>query len=504
MSLRCGRRSVFALCALSALVSGIEARAEARLVITDVHVVDVRRGRVSGITDITVAGNRIASINRVSARERTAGAVLEGRGGYVIPGLWDMHAHVNFPRYAERWILPSLLSAGVTGVRDMAGDCWAPGCKESIAFMRDLQARLAAGEIAGPRMLAISSALIHGQRRRESGTPPLWAPHIAQEAGALVHELRRRGVDFLKPYDTLSREAYFELVREARAAGLTVSGHVPLAVTTTEALRAGQVTIEHAKHPLLDCSAYSGTFHEIFAAWSSGASERIYRNWAAEGEDNLGGYYSPILAGYDERLCSRVIASMARAHVIYVPTLITRRFEARANDASYLADPRLAAVPAALRGVWQADAGRLAARFRDVPGEAAAYDAFYRRSLSLVHEAWRAGVPVLVGTDSPDSYCFPEGAIHDEMLELHTAGLPNAAILRAATLGAAEFLGRTADFGTVGVDKLADLVLLATNPLENLAAARDPQAVVLDGRVFDHSALREMRSAAAAFARTAD
>jgi imidazolonepropionase-like amidohydrolase len=110
-----------------------------------------------------------------------------------------------------------------------------------------------------------------------------------------------------------------------------------------------------------------------------------------------------------------------------------------------------------------------------------------------------AGVPVLIGSDALDSYAFPGTATHDEMLELRKAGLSNAAILRAATLSAAEFLGREAEFGTVEAGKAADLVVLAANPLTDIANAAKVEAVVLAGEFYDGERRRRLESEVAAY-----
>ena len=490
-----------ALLAIAACgISSMPAHAQESLVVANVHVIDVRAGTASPLSDVKVENGVIVEIGPRRATAKPRSRVLDGRGGYLLPGFWDLHAHVNLPEYAERWLLPMMLASGVTGVRDMSGDCWPPGCADSIAFMRRLQERVKTGAVAGPRLLAISSAVIGGPRVAEEDTP-VWAnPRTSQQAVELVAQLRSRGVDLVKPYDSMTREAYFAMLGAARAVDLPVGGHVPMSVSTLEAVNAGQATIEHAKNPLIDCSRYGATFHEIYAAWAETASNRIFANWATPAGENLGSYYQRLLEAYDEPLCRSVISGMAKSPVGYVPTLITRRFEARTNDRSFLDDARLAHVPQPLREEWEADATRTRARLSKIPGEQRAYEEFYRLGSKLVGQAHRAGVRILVGTDSPDSYCFPGDGYHDELTELHAAGLPNEAILRAATLGAAEFLGRSGESGVIEVGKAADLVLLAGDPLQDISRTRHITAVISNGQVWDLPQLQKLRSDAEAFA----
>jgi hypothetical protein len=120
------------------------------------------------------------------------------------------------------------------------------------------------------------------------------------------------------------------------------------------------------------------------------------------------------------------------------------------------------------------------------------YMEFYRKGLELTAAAHRAGVGVLLGTDSGDTFVFPGAGVHDELVELTRAGLTPADALRAATLNGAEYFGRTAEFGSVKSGRYADLVLLEANPLERIDHSRRIAAVVFNGRVFQRAALDSM------------
>jgi imidazolonepropionase-like amidohydrolase len=475
----------------------------ATLVIANTRIIDVKRGTVGEPTDLVIEGNRIVGLQAPGSPRSKDQTIHDARGAFVVPGYWDMHAHVNSVEHAERWTLPLMLAAGVTGVRDMAGDCFTLGCSDSIEFMRSLQKRIAAGELAGPRIVAIGSAVIEGPREREPGAPDWSAPGDTKSVHTLLAELNKGGVDFIKPYDSMPRAVYLKMLRGARESGLPVSGHIPLSVSLQDALRAGVATIEHAKHPLIDCSSYSATFHDVFDQWAQGKSERIYSSWAAGGDNNLGGYYQPLLAGFDAQRCDRTIQAMRESSVHYVPTLITRRFEALADENDFLADARIDHVPASLRSDWRGDSSRYKARFAASPDDKRAYVEVYEQALRLTGRAHAAGVPILVGTDAPDSYCFPGSGLFDEMRELRKAGLSNGAILKAATLDAARFMHADADHGTVEVGKIADLLLLQANPLEDIDNAASLATVVFDGRMIDAPSIRALRERAHAYAKDA-
>jgi hypothetical protein len=165
--------------------------------------------------------------------------------------------------------------------------------------------------------------------------------------------------------------------------------------------------------------------------------------------------------------------------------------DALADDPAYRSDARMRYIPLPTRMAWLADADGMVAGDTSRAGRQA-YRDFYRRGLAITADAWRAGVPVMVGTDAGDSFVFPGSSVHDELRELVTAGLPPAAALRAATLAGAEFLGRTDDLGTVAPGRLADLVLLDADPLADVANTGRIRAVILGGRVFDRGMLDSM------------
>lgn len=491
-------RSLVGLAVLTALVTHT-ASAAPELIIANVRIVDVTQGVVTAPADVSIEHGLISAIDPVS--EATSDAPrIDATGAYLAPGYWDMHVHLNHPALAERWLLPSFLVSGVVAVRDMAGDCVTPGCPNSISFMRDLQRRIDTHEILGPRIVAISSAIVNGPRAAEPGEPAWVTPATYEQGRALARRMKARGVDFIKPYDTLPRDAYFGMMAEARRLGLPVSGHIPHAVSTLEAIAAGQRGIEHAKHPAVDCSRFSRTFRDVVARWTAGESHRIYRSWAdpARGDDNLGSFYPLMLATFDASLCQEVIAGMANSSSYYIPTLITRKFEALGDDAAFLDDARLRLVPASIRSAWQKDSGNFQRRFQD-PQEKRSYVDFYELAVRLVGQAHQSGVRLLVGTDASDSYCFPGSGFHDELRELSRAGLSNQAILFAATTAAAQYMGQADRVGTVSVGKQAELVLLEANPLDDIANAARIRAVIRNGQVLDAQRLSDLEAGVARF-----
>ncbi len=174
--------------------------------------------------------------------------------------------------------------------------------------------------------------------------------------------------------------------------------------------------------------------------------------------------------------------------------------DAFAHDPSFREDARSKYIPRQQWSRWTRDADGVAKRDPSPEGRKVMRD-FYTKGLEITGAAHKSGVKVLAGTDAGDSYVFPGFAVHDELQELVKAGLTPAEALRAATWEGAEFLGRTADAGSLEPGKLADLVVLDADPLADIRNTSRIRAVVVNGRYLDRSALDRLLSSAEAAAR---
>jgi cytosine/adenosine deaminase-related metal-dependent hydrolase len=424
--------------------------ADARLLaITDVAVVDVDAGVVRRGQTLLVAGDTIAAVGPASAiAVPTRAQRLDGRGRFVIPGLWDMHTHAHRDGRA-RWHYPAYLAHGVTGIRD------AGTFADSAAAWR---ARLRTDTLA-PTVWWGSPPL--------DGVPAVlsFAVSIASpdEARAAARRFHSQGYDFLKVYDRLDPASYRALAAEARALGLALEGHVPLRLSPGEVAIAGQRTIEHLTLVLESC--IPGTL-----AWVAADTSRDAMGLLADGR------LAASLARYHAPTCGALFDTLAKAAVWQVPTLVQLRGAFLAPGDAVTADPRLRVVPMSVREAWVSTGNDWSA------SERRAGWAVYRRQLALVGELHRAGVPLLAGTDASDEpWVIPGASLHDELALFVEAGLSPLEALRTATSAPARYRGETGPLLAPG--RRADLVLLANDPTENIGALRHIEAVVLRGRL---------------------
>ena len=440
--------------------------------ITGVAVVDVERGVLVPDRTVLVEDGRIAAVAHVDSLRLPPGSErIDARGRYLMPALWDMHAHV----YAVSPLLelPLYLSYGVTNVRDMLS-CPAEGdpfisCPEDKRRWTDEAER---GLRVGPRVVSTASFMANGPtiRERLPDAPAFFGTETPEEARAFVRHWAARGVDEIKVYDRIPRPAYVALVAEAQRLDLDVVGHRPHAVTAIEAAETGQKSVDHARVFL----------HEAWPG-ASGLRAAAPGDWR---EDR-----AQMLAEHDSAMAKAIFAAFAEHGTWYVPTHLTRWADAYADDAVVREDTLLRYLHPLMKWQWLEDvdatvAGDPSAEARET------YRAFYRKGLELTGAAHRAGVPILVGTD----YVVAGADVHRELSNLVEAGLSPAEALRAATLDPARYAGREADFGTVEAGKVADLVLLDADPLADIAHTQRIRAVVFGGNVYDRAALDRVQA----------
>lgn len=416
------------------------------LVIEDVSVIDVRQGVTRTHLDVGVSGSRIVYMR--SARGTIAqpdARHIDGRGRFLIPGLWDMHTHSLWGPESVRTFLPTYVANGVTGIRDMGGKL------DIVLAVRDSIRR---GNALVPRVIAAGPML--------DGPKPI-DPDISVAVGdasrgrEVVDSLVRAGVDFIKVYTLLPRDAYFAIAAEATRLKVPFVGHVPASITPAEAAIAGQHSIEHLREEI-----------------------------------------EPFCTPADPSPCAELYPIFREHHTWQVPTLVVLRQKGFKNDSSFVVDPRLAYIPTALRDSWMRERQQTLQRG---PQYFIAKRERFRGILWLTAQLWREHVPILAGTDAGVSFCYPGFSLHDELALLVEAGMSAPAALRAATLGPAEFLAATDSMGTVDVGHVADLVLLRANPLSDIRATREIEAVVLRGRYLNRNELDSLLAKARVAAR---
>jgi imidazolonepropionase-like amidohydrolase len=457
--------------ALMLLAAGAGAARESpgqALAFTHVTVIDASGGPALADMTVVIEDKHIVELGTSgNVLPPPHATVVEARGKYLIPGLWDMHVHTVFgdwlPRN-ERVTLPLFVANGVTGVRDMGGD---------LDVLKQWRAEIEAGRLLGPRMI-IAGPMLDGPVPRFPSSAPV---ANAADARRVVDELKARGVDFIKVQSLIPRDGYFAAADEAKKQGLIFVGHVPDAVRASEASNAGQRSIEH--------------FTGIFEGCSTIEDELI------KGPKSLGRNVST----FDPARAKKLIELMAKNQTWQVPTLVWERGQWLIDDIDLSHDPLTKYAPNAWKDhTWPMFVRDILTSMDTDPLPVRKH--FVQMELDMTLAMFRAGVPFMAGTDTAAGvHVFPGFSLHEELALFVRAGLTPMQALQTATRNPAQFMGRLADMGTVEKGKIADLVLLDANPLEDISNTRRIRAVVLAGRYFGRAdldrMLKQVESAAA-------
>jgi hypothetical protein len=409
------------------------------LLIRNARLLDVESGRVRPGTSVLISGKRIQAVGGDGELRAPAGAeVVDARGQLLMPGMWDMHVHVGPGVDGLQYV-----AAGITSARDMGND---------TTTVLDLRRKFDAGTLVGPRL--VLAGLIDGPGPFQVPTGGLASTEA--EGRRLIDRYKALGFEQIKLYSSLDTALVGPLARYAHERGLRVSGHIPAFMTAERAVRLGYDEIQHGNMLMLNF-----LFDSVPDTRSTGRFHGPARLGATI---DLGG---PAVRDF--------VALLKERHVVIDPTLaiFEGQWTSRKGEPAPMFRPVVQRFPPMMqRGMRGGD-------FPVPPGLERRYHDSFIRMRDLVGMMYRAGVPVVAGTDA-----FPGVSYHRE-LELYVdAGIPAPEVLRIATLGAARVTKRDGELGTVAPGKLADVILVDGDPTRRISDIRNVTLVVKDGVLY--------------------
>ncbi|MEP7344463.1 MAG: amidohydrolase family protein [Gemmatimonadaceae bacterium] len=441
-------RSVFRIgvaCSAAALdVRGQVATSSATIAIVGASVVTMERDGALNDATVLVRDGRILAVGRRSQVQVPSGAQrIDGTGKWLMPGLVDAHVHLDDQDDSvNRTLVQTGLAKGVTTVLEMAG---------SPASLRMREA-IRSGRLDGPVIFSAGLPANTDTMTRAGGI-------------RFVDEHRAAGYDYIKVYNFLSKEGFRGILFRARQIGMPVVGHVVRSMDLEGTLGSGQHGIVHME--------------EFLYSYFS------YRN-------------SDTLQIVTQRLDTTAIPYLAtitkHAGIWVTPTLVM--FESILDQAENvdrrLARPENRYIPEAIyRARWAVDTNAYIKRFVS-PIHIVNLRAALAYQKRLTTAFYKAGVPLLVGTDAPTPAAVPGFSVHEELANFVAAGMTPYDALRAATWNAADYLGRPGEFGIVKAGARADLLLLEANPLQDVANAAKIAGVMSQGRWLPRERLEAM------------
>jgi hypothetical protein len=437
------------------------------LAITGVTVIDVRDGSRTPNTTMVVNSGRItalgpdAQITVPSTAQR-----IDYQGKYVIPGLWDVHTHIQNERELDVFF-PLLIANGILGIRDCEG-----------LFPSEFR-NLGDRQPYRPRVFASGRAV--------DGPAP-----AGMDDAAIVDELANKGSDFIKIFSLVPRARFLAIAKRAPERGLQIAGHIPTAVPAAEASDAGLRTMEHFDEILLNVSSREDELRSArLAAMSQLSGKFSDLVW-----EQAFPVIEPFLSSWSDEKASALFAKFVKNNTWQIPTLELYRVWTIApfDDPAFWDNRDLAFMPTDWRSSWHGEhsefligrppAERLALRHR--------VQQWYQSQMDVAQRMHKAGVKFLAGTDVSNwNFMVPGFSLHDELVRFVEAGLSPLEALQTATLNPAVYLGAD-DAGVVAVSKRADFVVLDADPTLDIKNTRRIVAVSIGGNVIDRRGLDGM------------
>jgi len=399
--------------------------------IRNARVFDSEQAQLGAGSDVRLADGRIVSVLAAGADGAAADQVIDAGGRVLLPGLFDMHAHV------DRWSGGLQLAAGVTSLRDMGND---------NATLQQVMAEERAGTLLMPRIVA--AGFLEGESEQSARNG--FVVGDLDGAKKAIDWYAANGYPQLKIYNSFPKDILPATVAYAHEKGLRVSGHVPVFLRAQDAVDAGFDELNHINQVVLNFLVEPDT--------DTRTLERFYLP-AREAVD----------LDLDSKAVQDFIATLAAKQVVLDPTLATFEFLHQRNGEM---TPIFAGIEDHLPPDVQR--GRRAAEM-DIPDDAtgARYRESFQRMVEFVGRAWRAGVPLVAGTDE-----VPGFTLQHELALYVRAGLTPAQALQVATWNGAKYSGVLEQLGSIVPGKQADLVLVDGDPTADIADIRKIVTVI--------------------------
>jgi hypothetical protein len=365
------------------------------------------------------------------------------------------------------------LANGITSIRDM-------GSPLPVSETLGWRTRVADGTVLGPRIFAAGKLV--------DGPEPVWRDSVAVgtegQARDAVDTLHKDGADFIKVYSRLPREAYFGVADEAQKERIPYVGHVPIYVSAAEASIAGQRSIEHLSEILFACSTQEAGLRRQLVATEIGAERDRVR------KEQL----KVVVSTFSVQKAMRLSRLFAKNDTWQVPTLLVQYTFAFANPYELRDSPGTRYVPASAVNGWieRLNSFRKGRDEKDMEAQKRSY----QLEIQLVRMMRRSGVRFMTGTDA-ETFSPAGFGLHTELGLFVSAGFSSLEALQAATLNPSVYFGETRNLGTVEVGKLADLVILEGNPLDDIRNTERIAGVVKAGRYLDRQEVDRLLSEAA-------
>lgn len=435
----------------------------ADILILNATVLDIETGEESPGKLIAISGDTITAVTDMDSRENyEANQILDVQNSFVMPALWDMHVHFRGGDSLveeNKNLLPLFLAYGVTTVRDAGGDI--------TPSVLDWREEIRNGSLNGPAIFTSGPKL--------DGPEPAWAGSIEvamrEDIPAALDSLDRLDVDFVKVYDgSLSADVFYGIIAAAEERGYKTTGHMPMSADLLKAVDLGLDGSEHLYYVLKSCSPKADSLTKVNPTY---------------------GMMNEIIDTYDPQLAKQVFQKLQEKKVYITPTLHIGKTLSEMLDVDHSKDTLLSYMGSGIQETYR---GRIEGAKRARAAGSTMREKMEQISNKMIKPMYDEGVPLLAGSDCGafNSYVYPGGSLQNELERLVAAGLnPNEA-LKTSVLNGPAFFGLEDYYGNIEEGKVADILILEKNPIQEIQNLRELRAVVSKGRLYEKNELQQM------------
>jgi imidazolonepropionase-like amidohydrolase len=435
------------------------------LVVTNASIVDIAAGKIIKGRLLAISGDTIVAVDDTKkAGSYKADRIVDAMGKYVMPGLWDMHVHFrggDSTIEGNKALLSLFLAYGVTTVRECGGDI--------TPSVIEWRTQTAQHRLDGPRIFT-SGPKLDGPGAAWAGSIPVVTPEQVTHA---LDSLQSIPSDFVKIYDSkISGDAYLEIVRQAHQRGLKVTGHMPFTVELKETAELGMNGSEHLYYVFKACSSREDSITDLIRQKEHTASPI-----------GLFGALPALYNTFDSVKAEKLFHYLAERKFSITPTLFISRTLATVTETDHSHDSLLAYIDPKIQATY---AGRVRGARRQSEQARAFTQKYQALCTSLVPKMYAAGVNIVAGSDcgASNSYVYPGSSIHEEIKLLAASGLTPAQALTTATANGSKFFGLQEFYGSLQKGKCSDLIVLESNPLEDINAIDAIRGVLSHGKWY--------------------
>ena len=441
------------------------------IVLNNGSIIDLETGKISK-QHIGITNGMIMELKSASADIPLKGELeIDAHGKYLLPGFWDNHVHFRGGDSlieTNKNFLKLFMANGITTVRDAGGDL--------TKNVMEWKNSIAEGTLVGPTIFTSGPKI--------DGKGATWAGSLEVENEADIQEaldsLQRIPVDFVKLYDSrIAAEDYLKTIQEAEKRGLITSGHMPFTVTLDETVASGIDAIEHLYYIMKGCSA----------------NEVSVTKKMKSGEIGFWDAMPLLMQSFSDTTAANTFASLKKNDVYVVPTLHIGKTLSYLDEDNHENDPYLKYMTPSLIQTYEGRINRVKNSKPEAVANRKALDTFFGELAKSLSDA---GVGLLAGSDSGayNSFVYPGISLHQELKEMVANGISPLEALRTSAYNGARFLKKDSDYGSITKGKVADIVLLDANPLEEIGNTEKIHYLIKNNTAYSAPKLKALLDSA--------